>query len=169
MALFPVGSSTPESKPFGARVGISVWRPLVLIALVVSAQPLPASAQTDSLAPMQAPAAIHWWHGAIALGGLSALMLLDQPAQRYFQNHRSSSSDDLASALRHIGQPEVFGTVTLGLVAGGLLSHNDEVTRAGGRLAATLFLAGGATTVAKYVVGRPRPLESTDADVFSPF
>jgi membrane-associated phospholipid phosphatase len=159
----------PESKRSGVRVGISPWRPLFLTALVVSAQPSPVSAQLDSLAPIQAPAAIRWWHGAIVLGGLSALMLLDEPTERFFQNHRSSTSDDLASGLRHFGQPEVFGTVTLGLVAGGLLGHNDELTRAGGRLAATLFLAGGATTVAKYVTGRPRPLESTDADGFNPF
>jgi membrane-associated phospholipid phosphatase len=146
----------------------AAWRPLVLAGLVVFG-PATASAQLDSLAPIQTSSAIRWWHGAIALGGLSALMLLDGPAQRYFQNHRSASSNDLASALRHFGQPEVFGTVTLGLVAGGLLGHDDELTRAGGRLAATLFLAGGTTTVAKYVVGRPRPLETTDADEFKPF
>ena len=125
------------------------WRPLVLTALVVAGMPLPARAQLDSLAPIQAPAAIRWWHGAIVLGGLSAIMLLDEPAQRYFQRHRSASSDDVARSLRHFGQPEVYGTVTLGLVGAGLLGHNSEVTRAGGRLAATLFLAGGATGAAK--------------------
>ncbi len=145
------------------------WRPLALAALVAFGQPTAASAQLDSLAPIPAPSAIRWWHGVIALGGLSALMLLDEPAQRYFQNHRTASSDDLASTLRHFGQPEVYGTVTLGLVGAGLLGHNDELTRAGGRLAATLFLAGGTATVAKYVLGRPRPLETTDADRFSPF
>lgn len=148
---------------------MSAWRPLVLTALVVAAQPSPARAQLDSLAPIQTSAPIRWWHGVIALGGLSALMLLDPPTERFFQNHRSSTSDDLASGLRHFGQPEVFGTVTLGLVAAGLLGHNDELTRAGGRLAVTLFFAGGTATVAKYVTGRPRPLESTDADVFYPF
>jgi membrane-associated phospholipid phosphatase len=160
-------SSGPHHRVSAVRR--AAWRPLVLTALVVLAQPSPASAQLDSLAPIQAPPAIRWWHGAIVLGGLSALMLLDHPTQRFLQDHRSASGDDLASALRHFGQPEVYGTVTLGLVAGGLLGHNDELTRAGGRLAATLFLAGGATTVAKYVLGRPRPLESTDADVFNPF
>jgi membrane-associated phospholipid phosphatase len=145
------------------------WRPLLLAAVVVVGQPARATAQRDSLVPVQTGAAIRWWHGAIALGGISALMLLDEPAQRYFQRHRSGSSDDLASTLRHIGQPEVYGTVTLGLVGAGLLSHNSQLTRAGGRLAATLFLAGGTTGVAKYVFGRPRPLESTDADGFNPF
>jgi membrane-associated phospholipid phosphatase len=160
-------SSGPHHRVWAGRR--AAWRPLVLTALVVLAQPSPASAQLDPLAPIQTPAVIRWWHGAIAVAGLSLLMLVDEPVQRFFQDQRSASTDDLASALRHFGQPEVFGTVTLGLVAGGLLGHNDELTRAGGRLAATLFLAGGTTTVAKYAFGRPRPLESTDADVFDPF
>jgi membrane-associated phospholipid phosphatase len=145
------------------------WRPLLLAAAVVSGQPAAATAQFDSSAPIQTGSVIRWWHGAIALGGLSVLMLLDEPAERYFQRHRSGSSDDLASTLRHFGQPEVYGTVTLGLVGAGLLSHNDELARAGGRLAATLFLAGGTAGAAKYVLGRPRPLNSTDADGFNPF
>jgi membrane-associated phospholipid phosphatase len=145
------------------------WRPLLLAVVLVLGQPAAASAQLDSLAPIPTGPAIRWWHGAIALGGLSALMLLDEPAQRYFQRNRSGSSDDLASTLRHFGQPEVYGTVTLGLVGAGLLSRDDQLTRAGGRLAATLVLAGGATGAAKYILGRPRPLESTDADGFNPF
>jgi membrane-associated phospholipid phosphatase len=96
-------------------------------------------------------------------------MLLDEPTQRFFQERRSTSSDDLATGLRHFGQPEVYGTVTLGLVAGGLLSGNDELARAGGRLAATLVLAGATATGAKVVFGRPRPNESLDADGFEPF
>jgi membrane-associated phospholipid phosphatase len=145
------------------------WRPLVLAAWVTFGGPNTAVAQLDPLVPIQTGTAIRWWHGAIVLGALSGLMLLDEPAQRYFQNHRSTSSDDLASGLRHFGQPEVYGTLTLGLVGAGLLGHKNEITRAGGRLAATLFLAGGTTGVAKYVFGRPRPLKSTDADGFNPF
>jgi membrane-associated phospholipid phosphatase len=169
MACGLIGGNTPESKRPDATVGIPRWRPVALAALIITAQPASTLAQMDSLAPIQAPPAIQWWQGAIALGGLSALMLLDQPAERFVQNHRSSASDDLASGLRHFGQPEIFGTVTLGMVAAGLVSHNGELTRAGSRLAASLFLASGATTVAKYVTGRPRPGESTDADGFSPF
>ena len=75
-----------------------------------------------------------------------ALMLLDEPTQRFVQNHRSSSANDVAAAFRHFGQPEVYGTVTLGLIATGLLSGKDEVTRAGGRLAGALLVAGGAST-----------------------
>jgi membrane-associated phospholipid phosphatase len=127
------------------------------------------AAQADSLAPAPKTPAIRWWHGAIFLGGLSGLMLLDKPMQRFAQDNRSSSGDDVARALRHFGQPEIFGTVTLGLVGAGLIGGNDAFTRAGGRLALTLALAGATSTAAKVTFGRPRPSQSLDADGYSPF
>jgi membrane-associated phospholipid phosphatase len=96
-------------------------------------------------------------------------MLLDHSGRDFFQDNRSHDSNEIASGLRHFGQPEVYGTVTLGLVGAGLISGNDEITRAGGRLAATLVLAGAASTGLKWVAGRPRPNESFDVDGFAPF
>ena len=159
-------TTTPEANSSGARVGVQRRRrravPL-LLAFGALAHPLTAVAQLDILPPVHNPA-VRWWHGALVLGGLSALMLLDHPAQRFTENNRSTGSNNVASALRHFGQPEVFGTVTLGLLGAGLVSGNDEITRAGGRLAATLALAGVTSTGLKYVVGRPRPNESSDDD-----
>jgi membrane-associated phospholipid phosphatase len=63
----------------------------------------------------------------------------------------------------------VYGTITLGLLGAGLITGNDEVTRAGGRLAVTLALAGATSTGLKLAMGRPRPNESSDADGFVPF
>jgi len=97
------------------------------------------------------------------------LMLLDHAGRNFFQDNRSHTSNDIASGLRHFGQPEVFGTVTLGLVGAGLISGNREITRVGGRLAATLALAGAAETGFKLAAGRPRPNESSDVDGFVPF
>lgn len=71
--------------------------------------------------------------------------------------------------MRRFGQLEVFGTVTLGLVATGLVSGDANLTRAGGRLAATLALAGATSTLAKLALGRPRPSESLDVDGYAPF
>jgi membrane-associated phospholipid phosphatase len=141
---------------------------LLLVALVV-AHPLQVSAQQETFGSMQQPTVFRWWHGAIVVGGLSALMLLDGPSQRFFQDQRSNGSDDWARTIRRIGQPEVWGTLTLGLVAGGLLSGNANLTRSGGRLAATLALVGATTTLAKLVLGRPRPNESLDVDGYAPF
>jgi membrane-associated phospholipid phosphatase len=141
----------------------------LVLALLTLAHPGLAAAQGDSLLVRSEAPAIRWWHGAIVLGGLSGLMLLDGPTQRFAQDNRSSSGDDVARALRHFGQPEVFGTVTLGLVGAGLIGGNDELTRAGGRLALTLALAGATSNVAKLTFGRPRPSESLDADGYVPF
>jgi membrane-associated phospholipid phosphatase len=149
------------------RRGLRVKRAAVL-AMLALAQPLIAAGQQPSVA--QPPVhVLHWWEGAVALGAVSGLMLLDKPVQRFAQDNRTSSGDDVARAFRHFGQPEIYGTVTLGLVAAGLVAGDNEVTRAGGRLAATLLLAGATTTASKLALGRPRPSESLDVDGFSPF
>src|SRR5215210_4466136 len=101
-------SSGPAGRVW-RRGGMRV-RLLLAVAFVV--QPHSGMAQGQAVPP--APSAvIHWWHGAAVLGGLSALLLLDQPAQEYLQDHRSPRANDVAAALRHFGQPEVYGTVTL--------------------------------------------------------
>jgi membrane-associated phospholipid phosphatase len=142
----------------------------LFVAAVVTIHPLAATAQTLTVpATINQPAVMRWWQGAIVLGGLSGLMLLDKPARRFAQDNRSDAGNDLAKAFRHFGQPEVYGTVTLGMLGAGLISGNDEVTRAGGRLATTLALAGATSTVAKLAAGRPRPSETLDADGFIPF
>jgi membrane-associated phospholipid phosphatase len=141
----------------------------LLVALVV-AHPLQVFAQDVApLGSIRQPTVFRWWHGAIALGGLSAFMLFDQPVQKLVQGGRSASTDDLARTVRRFGQIEVYGTVTAGLVAAGLVSGNDELTRTGGRLAATLALAGAASMASKLLAGRPRPEHSPDADGYVPF
>jgi membrane-associated phospholipid phosphatase len=148
-----------------SRVSGRALLQVVLVGCLVA----PAGAQTDTLVSFQAPPPIRWWHGAIVVGGLSALMLLDEPSERFLQRNRTESLDDMSRMVRRFGQPEVYGTVTLGLLAAGLVAHDDNLTRAGGRLAATLALAGAASTATKFVFGRPRPSESVEADVFAPF
>jgi membrane-associated phospholipid phosphatase len=136
---------------------------LLLVALVV-AHPLQAVAQEQTQ-----PTVLRWWHGAVALGGLSAFMLLDQPLQKFVQGGRSPSKNDLAGTVRRFGQIEVYGTVTAGLLAAGLASGNEKLTRTGGRLAATLALVGATSTAGKLVLGRPRPEDNPDADEYVPF
>jgi len=128
------------------------------------------TAQTVTLpTPVDQPGTIQWWQGAVVLGGITGLMLLDRPAQRFAQDNRSRSGNDFASGFRHFGQPEVYATVTLGLVGTGLITGNDRITRAGARLATTLAVAGAASNVGKWAFGRPRPDESQDADGYVPF
>ena len=144
---------------------------LVLQPVVVTAQTVIAPSSTDQPSPASAEqsGAIRWWQGALVVGGISTLMLLDEPTQRFSQQNRSGTGNDVAGGLRHFGQPEVYGTVTLGLLSTGLISGNGEITRAGGRLAASLALAGAASGLAKLTFGRPRPSDSYDADGYVPF
>ncbi len=142
-----------------------------LLAALVLAHPLQVVAQQEELpGSIPAPTVLRWWHGALALGGLSAFMLLDQPLQEFVQGGRSASKDNLSATLRHFGQIEVYGSVTAGLVAAGLLTGNDKLTRSGGRLAATLAFTGAAGMAGKLLTGRPRPENAPDdADDFMPF
>jgi membrane-associated phospholipid phosphatase len=166
-ALPQVGTTRLQCKPLW---NCRRWLQRVGAVALLSAQPFTASAQTTSqLAPIDQPHVIRWWQGAIVVGALSGLMLLDKPMQRFAQDNRTGTGDDLARALRHFGQPEVYGTVTLGLLGAGLLSGDNEITRAGGRLATTLALAGATSTLTKLTLGRPRPSESLDADGYVPF
>ena len=153
-----------------------VPRLLLLLGLAVAGLQAPLAAQSlDTLAeartsdPASSAHVIRWWHGAVALGGLSALMLLDHPAQRFAQHNNGAGADHVAGVVRHFGQPEVYGTITAGLLATGLIAHKPEIARAGGRLATSLVLAGLTTQVGKYALGRPRPMQSLDADGYTPF
>jgi membrane-associated phospholipid phosphatase len=148
---------------------------LLLLGLLAVARPGPAGAQALDSTPTPAPLAasgapvIRWWHGAAAAGGLSALMLLDHPMQRFAGRNSGAGADDVAGVVRHFGQPEVYGTVTLGLVGVGLAAHKPEIARMGGRLGASLLLAGATVQVGKVLMGRPRPEQSLDADGYLPF
>jgi membrane-associated phospholipid phosphatase len=157
-----------SSNPTGRVWRGSGMRAGLLLALAFAVPPLSLAAQAGA-APQAESSVIRWWHGAAVLGGLSALMLLDQPTREYLQDHRSSQGNDVAAALRHFGQPEVYGTITLGLLGAGLITGNPEVTRAGGRLATTLLLAGAVSSGLKVAAGRPRPNASFDSDGFVPF
>jgi membrane-associated phospholipid phosphatase len=148
----------PQSNRWGLRPG-------TLLIFLSVLHPAPAMAQGDLYAPSGSHV-IRWWEGAAVAGGLVGAMLLDHDVQQRTQEHRTDSKDDLAETVRHFAQPEVFGTITLGMLGGGLVGKDPGLTRAGGRLAATLALAGALSTGAKIVLGRPRPNESTDPDVY---
>jgi membrane-associated phospholipid phosphatase len=137
-------------------------RSLSFCWLVAVAVVWPAAAgaqQLDSLPADSFPneTSIHWWHGAAVLGGVSALMLLDGSVQHAVQSHRTGSADRVAETVRHFGQPEVYGTVTAGLLIAGSLSHNARLTRMGTHVAGALAVAAGASNGIKLVTGRSRP------------
>lgn len=145
------------------RIFSAQWVCLLLLAMAATGYVRPVDAQQEG------GHVIRWWHGAIALGGVSALMLLDHPVQRYAQHNNGTGANNVADVVRHFGQPEVYGGVTLGLAAVGLAAGNSRVTETAGRLGASLLLAGVSGISLKIVLGRPRPDHSLDADAYSPF
>ena len=147
------------------EAGRRAWPGLAMVACLLG-YPIPVSAQVDLPAPE--PPVVRWWQPMLVVGEAAALMLVDGPISRFIQDNRSSALDDVAE-IRFIGQPEFYFTITGGVLAAGLISGDSRVTRAGGRLAATLALTGGLTRLGKFVVGRERPLEGADVTAFHPF
>jgi membrane-associated phospholipid phosphatase len=100
---------------------------------------------------------IKWWHGAITVGGVSALLLLDNPVRGFSQGRRGAAGDGVASVVRRMGQPEVYATVSLGLLGAGLVSGDPRLTRSGARAASALALTSAVVYGGKYLLGRGRP------------
>lgn len=147
-----------------------------LAACLLVSPCLPLHAQTDSTAltsaTVSAPRAtpIRWWHIGIGVAAAAlTLETLDGPVQRWSQRHRSSTSDDVASALKHVGQPEVYAAVPGAIVLAGLATGNDRLARSGGRMLASVVLAQALTQGAKRVIGRERPFVSGDDHAFHLF
>lgn len=147
---------------------------LILVAGCAVAAPASLVAQTlEPLAPaevVRSPGAVQWWHGALFVGGVSTLMLLDNAVRNGSQDLRGTDGNRLASTFRRFGQPEVYATTTLGLIAAGVVTGDPKLTGAGKRLAASLALAGGLMGGGKVLLGRARPDNPThDSDDFGFF
>ena len=127
--------------------------------------PLAAQTLTEERAP-----SIQWWHGAIYLGGISTLMLLDNAVRSGSQDLRGIDGDRFASSIRRFGQPEVYATTAAGLLAAGLITGDRRITGAGRRVAASLALTAGMIYTGKAVMGRARPDDPIhDGDDFGLF
>jgi membrane-associated phospholipid phosphatase len=131
---------------------------LVLVA-VLAATPVTSQAQH----------VIRWYEAGGAIAGIAALTLLDEPLQRWVRGQRSSTTDAIAGVFRHGGQPEVYATVTLGVLATGILSRKPAVTRAGARAATALALAAAGELAVKPLLGRARPFSTLGAFHYKPF
>ncbi len=111
--------------------------------------------------------------GLLELGGtfgaLAAGTLADRPLRDWLQRNRTPGTNAVAHIFRHMGQPEVYAPVGLGALAVGLISGNDKVTRAGGRISASLMTSGATVNVIKVFAGRKRPRFAEDQYEFRPF
>jgi membrane-associated phospholipid phosphatase len=145
----------------------------ILAALLSLAGPLEAQ-QPDSIQEVRQKVLAHahlvrWYEAAAALGGIGALMLLDEPVQRYTQQHRSNTADHIAAVFRQEGEAPYYAGISLGVLGLGLVTGKQGVRRAGTRLVAAVLLSAGEMETMKRVVGRSRPNEDVGAFSFHPF
>jgi membrane-associated phospholipid phosphatase len=115
------------------------------------------------------PHTVRWWEAASMLGGTLALMTRDEKTTHEFREHPTHAARNLASVFRRVGQPEVYAVLPLGVLATGLLTHDAEITRTGGRLAASVAISTVAFNALKLLSGRARPDAGAGAFAFRPF
>ena len=112
---------------------------------------------------------IRWYEVAAAAGGVAALTVLDEPIQRFAQKHRSNTTNDISSVFRQEGEPIYYASVSLGVLAIGVVAGNADLQRAGGRMVAAVGMAGVLMGGTKVLLGRSRPNENVGAFKFHPF
>jgi membrane-associated phospholipid phosphatase len=163
LLLFGVSSVSSAQAPRRAAMAVDP---------VLRFQTWPSS-NAPPLANLRVPAArphvVRWWEAAaVALPALG-LTAADENVTHELREHRTSSAEDVASVFRRVGQPEVYAVLPLSVLTAGLLTHDAEITRAGGRLAATVAVSTVAFTTLKLLVGRARPDAREGAFAFHPF
>jgi membrane-associated phospholipid phosphatase len=117
---------------------------------------------------LEAQHAIRWWEAALTAGVVAGATVFDRGVDDWIQDQRSSRSNALARVFKHGGQPEAFLTVGGGLLAAGVVSGRADLRRRGGRVLFSVGLAG-ITSGAIKELGRVRPADTRDPDVFKPF
>lgn len=113
--------------------------------------------------------AIRWWEVTAVVGGVAVASLADRGVNVWTQDHRSSSSDDVAAIFKNGGQPAVVFGVGAGITLTGVITGHDRLRRSGERVLAATAVAGLATGAIKFSVGRARPSETDDPYMFKPF
>jgi membrane-associated phospholipid phosphatase len=127
----------------------------VILALFLStSRPVPIQAQIPDSAH-----SIQWWEAGLAVGGVTALILVDESVKTWAQDRRSQGTDDAADVFRHVGQPEVWAAVPAVILGAGLISGNEHTTAVGSRALGSALLAGALELSFKTALGRRRPNE----------
>jgi membrane-associated phospholipid phosphatase len=113
--------------------------------------------------------AVEWYHLGAGLGIVALASLVDDPLRDELQSHRTNFKDDVSGVFRQMGEPEIYGTIGLGTLTVGVITGNDRITRAGGRISGGLLIAAATTTFLKHATGRGRPSHFSDPHRFRPF
>jgi membrane-associated phospholipid phosphatase len=154
---------------FSSRPGTARRLACALLLGVSSAVAAQTPTATHTVPKAPAPHTVHWWEAASVVWPALALMTADEQVTHEFREHPTSSAEHLASAFGRVGQPEVYALLPLGVLAAGVVTHDPDVTRAGGRLVATVVVSTVAFQTLKLVTGRARPDADEGSVDFRPF
>ena len=147
-----------------ALLGAQTRRPLVLADTTPAAiRPVPMPR------PPSGSHAIRWWEAASVAGLTLAVMSQDEGTTEELREHPTAAAAHLAAAFRRVGQPEVYAALPAAVITTGLLAGDGRITRAGGRLAASVILSTAACETMKLVSGRSRPDAGAGVWTFAPF
>jgi membrane-associated phospholipid phosphatase len=127
-----------------------VWLALALQVLI----PRPAEAQRDAV---------------LVVGAIGVAALADRGLNAWIQDHRSSGSDAMARVFRNGGQPVVVFGISGGILVAGVVGRSPALRRSGGRVLASVVVAGLTTSAVKRIAGRLRPAATNDPFLFKPF
>jgi undecaprenyl-diphosphatase len=134
--------------------------------LVLICQLLPLG---STVAQRQPSHGIRWWEAVVVAGTIGAASVFDRRADDWVQARRSSHSDAIARVFRKGGEPVVVFGVAGGILAAGVISGRKDLQRSGGRVLASVLVAGVTTAAIKRIAGRFRPPDANDQYVFKPF
>ena len=100
--------------------------------------------------------------------GIGALMILDEIVWQAVSDGRGSGGNMMMEPFRALGDGAAMALVSGGTLLAGLATGDEDLTRTGERLVATMALAAGAVHLTKFVFGRSRPGEGEGAWSFNP-
>jgi len=124
---------------------------------------------TRAPAQRQPSHTIRWWEAAIAVGAIGVVSVADRRVDDWVQDSRSTRSNAIARVFRNGGEPELVFGIPGGILVAGLISGRNDLQRSGGRVLASVVVAGLTTGAIKVITGRVRPDETADQYVFRPF
>jgi membrane-associated phospholipid phosphatase len=100
--------------------------------------------------------------------GIGALMILDELVWDAVSDASGSDGSMMLEPFRAMGDGAALVLVSGGTFLAGLATGDEDLTRTGERLVATMALAAGAVNVTKFIFGRSRPYEGEGALSFHP-
>lgn len=165
-AAFLLACSATFATPARAQVPDSIKKKAAQDTINAIKDTLKKEARQEVVASAHV---IRWYEVAAAAGGVAALTVLDEPIQRFAQKHRSKTTNDISSVFRREGEPIYYATVSLGVLAIGVVAGDADLQRAGGRMVAAVGMAGVLMGGTKVLLGRSRPNENVGAFKFHPF